>query len=393
VAKQVEISAPRASDQGGPSDQGQSDQGPSEPAQPSLTVSAVARRLGIEPTTLRTWHRRYGLGPSQHDAGKHRRYTASDLERLEAMRRLVQSGVAPADAARQVVAGPAEHSLDSAVQSLRGPAGPSEGPLAGPADGPLDGAVTRGIDADSRTATPDVRWDRPARDRPGGPGGRVLSAGPGAPPVSKGLARAAAALDGRTVAYLIDESIAQRGPTTAWLTVVAPLLASVGTRWESDGSSVELEHLLSDIAGAAFRRYALWAPEPAHGRPILLACVPGEEHNLPMAVLAAALAEELGVGSRLLGAGMPAASLGAAVRRTGPAVVVVWALLAKAADPAVFAALPASRPAPVFVAAGPGWEAVPTPPKVVRVSGLHEAVDAVRAALPEDTVVGAGQRR
>ncbi len=384
MAKQVEISAQRASDQGGPSDQG-----PSEPAQPTLTVSAVARRLGIEPTTLRTWHRRYGLGPSQHDAGKHRRYTASDLERLEAMRRLVQSGVAPADAARQVVAGPAEHSLDSAVQSLRGPAGPSNGPL----EGPSDGAVTRGIDADSRAATPDVRWDRPVRDRPGGPGGRVLSAGPGAPPVSKGLARAAAALDGRTVAYLIDESIAQRGPTTTWLTVVAPLLASVGSRWESDGSSVEMEHLLSDIAGAAFRRYALGAPEPAHGRPILLACVPEEEHNLPMAVLAAALAEELGVGSRLLGAGMPAASLGAAVRRTGPAVVVVWALLAKAADPTVFAALPASRPAPVVVAAGPGWEAVPTPPKVVRVSGLHDAVDAVRAALPEDTVVGAGQRR
>ncbi|MEY3685921.1 MAG: hypothetical protein RJB00_871, partial [Actinomycetota bacterium] len=29
-----------------------------------LTVASVARRLGIAPATLRTWDRRYGLGPS-----------------------------------------------------------------------------------------------------------------------------------------------------------------------------------------------------------------------------------------------------------------------------------------------------------------------------------------
>ena len=39
-----------------------------------LTVAAVARRLGVAPATLRTWDRRYGLGPSSHEAGEHRRY-------------------------------------------------------------------------------------------------------------------------------------------------------------------------------------------------------------------------------------------------------------------------------------------------------------------------------
>lgn len=34
--------------------------------EPTLTVAAVARRLGIAPATLRTWDRRYGLGPSDH---------------------------------------------------------------------------------------------------------------------------------------------------------------------------------------------------------------------------------------------------------------------------------------------------------------------------------------
>jgi len=46
-----------------------------------LTVSAVAHRLGVAPATLRTWARRYGLGPSEHSAGEHRRYSAADLAR------------------------------------------------------------------------------------------------------------------------------------------------------------------------------------------------------------------------------------------------------------------------------------------------------------------------
>ena len=36
---------------------------------PALTVAAVARRLGVAPATLRTWDRRYRLGPSAHLAG------------------------------------------------------------------------------------------------------------------------------------------------------------------------------------------------------------------------------------------------------------------------------------------------------------------------------------
>lgn len=67
---------------------------------PALAVAAVAKRLGVAPATLRTWDRRYGLGPSEHTAGSHRRYTADDVARLVIMRRLTLEGVAPVDAAR-----------------------------------------------------------------------------------------------------------------------------------------------------------------------------------------------------------------------------------------------------------------------------------------------------
>ncbi len=65
-----------------------------------LTVAAVAARLGVAASTLRTWDRRYGLGPSSHEAGSHRRYTPADVARLERMRHLTLQGVAPSDAAR-----------------------------------------------------------------------------------------------------------------------------------------------------------------------------------------------------------------------------------------------------------------------------------------------------
>ncbi|MEN0128630.1 MAG: MerR family transcriptional regulator [Brevundimonas sp.] len=67
---------------------------------PALAVAVVARRLGVAPATLRTWDRRYGLGPSAHSAGSHRRYSPADVERLLVMRRLTLDGVAPVDAAR-----------------------------------------------------------------------------------------------------------------------------------------------------------------------------------------------------------------------------------------------------------------------------------------------------
>ncbi|MGN8246927.1 MerR family transcriptional regulator [Cellulomonas soli] len=75
-----------------------------EPSAPALTVAGVARRLGVAPATLRTWDRRYGLGPSAHAPGQHRRYTPQDVDRLLVMRRLTVDGVAPAEAARAALA-------------------------------------------------------------------------------------------------------------------------------------------------------------------------------------------------------------------------------------------------------------------------------------------------
>ena len=68
--------------------------------EPMLSVAAVARRLGVAPATLRTWDRRYGLGPTDHTTGRHRRYGDRDIARLELMQRALLRGASPAEAAR-----------------------------------------------------------------------------------------------------------------------------------------------------------------------------------------------------------------------------------------------------------------------------------------------------
>ncbi|MFD4354458.1 MerR family transcriptional regulator [Nocardia sp. NPDC058518] len=63
------------------------------------TVRAVADRLGIPTATLRSWNRRYGIGPAQDRPGRHRLYTDTDIAVLEHMLGLIAGGASPAGAA------------------------------------------------------------------------------------------------------------------------------------------------------------------------------------------------------------------------------------------------------------------------------------------------------
>ena len=309
----------------------------------ALPVAVVARRLGIAPATLRTWARRYDLGPSEHTAGTHRRYTPQDLARLEMMRRLTMEGVAPAEAAR-------------AARSA----------AAAPSDG--------------RAPMPDRRGhlgDRPAG--PGGPGGRVLAL-PGVGEVARGLSRAAMALDARTVTRTVRVQLAAQGVLATWDEVLRPVLVAVGERWAATGEGVEVEHLLVDCIAVTLREVAERADEPLGSRPVLLACSPGEQHALPLHALAAGLAER-GVSTRTLGPALPADALHAAVRRTGPSLLFVWSQLPGTANAEVLSALPMTRPPTAIVVGGPGWAPHRLPEHVNVALDLSDALDTVQQVL------------
>lgn len=296
---------------------------------PSLTVAALARRLGVAPATLRTWDRRYGVGPSGHAAGAHRRYTPTDVQRLEEMRRLTLDGVSPAEAARAALAGS------------------SRSPAAAPAQEPAEG------------------------------GARVLRL-QSTDAAVRGLTRAALALDSRTIDRAVADAFDKHGVLWTWDALLLPVLTGIGERWQESGNGVDVEHLMAESVLGALRSVMVRAPAPRNARPVLLACAPEELHTLPLAALAAALAERA-IDARVLGARVPGQALAAAVRRGGASAVFLWAHASEFADVDQVAAIPAMRPPVRVVVGGPGWQDA-VPPEAEHVDTLSEAVTVLQRA-------------
>lgn len=320
--------------------------------EPALTVSAVARRLGVAPATLRTWDRRYGLGPSEHKAGGHRRYCATDVARLEFMRSLVVAGVPAAEAAAQAKANPAgaSETADFAQAHSRG--------------SDFLGASVVNINA---------RADSLARAG----GGNVIST-PGADTAARGLARAASALNADACRAIIASQINEVGVTATWDNVLVPVLHGVGDRWESTGEGIEIEHVLSAATEMAFAGVVHQQRSFINARPVMLVSAVDEAHQLPLWALSAALAEN-NVKSLMLGRGMPLSSLGQAMRKTGPAAVFIWSQLGQnSALPLV--TLPRLRPASKLVIGGPGW-ADDVPPGITAARTLQDALHTLKRAV------------
>ncbi len=343
--------------------------------EPALTVAAVARRLGVAPATLRTWDRRYGLGPSAHTPGAHRRYTAEDVTRLNFMRQLTVEGVAPVDAARLALA-----SSDGAYRA-------DPQPLGTVFLLPLPSAP--------------ARWTPPAGSPESQPsrqsgGGRVVAM-PGGSRESRGLARAALALDSHASGAIVEAALERDGVVETWDRLLVPVLTAIGERWAATGEGVEVEHLLAEVVTGSLSRIAVLPPpgdsagaaaggegRPQRGwrnsRPVLLACVADELHVLALHAVAAALAER-DVASRVLGARTPVLALRSAVERSGPIAVMLWSQTRRSADSGHFDGLAAHRPAPMLIASGPGWEQAALPASVHRADSLPGALALVERAL------------
>lgn len=233
-----------------------------------LPVGEAARRLRTTPATLRAWDRRYGLAPSAHTSGGHRRYSEQDMVRLERVRELLGRGVAPADAARAV--------LGSALA----PQPTAAGTPVAQTVGELTAAMHR--------------------------------------------------LDVRTVTGLVTAALDSHDVATTWRGLLAPALVGIGEHWAATGCGVEVEHMTSGVLEAALRRRTELVLLAGTRPTVLLASCPDERHTLPLVALAAALADE-GRLALVLG-DLPTRALVDAVRRVRPDTVVLWARSREVAD-------------------------------------------------------------
>lgn len=232
------------------------------------SVGAVSSRLDITPSTLRTWERRYDVGPSHRTQGGHRRYTERDIERVELVRRLVGRGVSAQDAAR----------------------------------------VARNLDHDELlSALADETQDRPTLGR-----AALVDA----------LLAASTSNDARRVREVVGSVLDRSGFLDAWTNVLAPSLLRVSHEASVGSLSTEGERLVTEVILESMlevRSRGTRSPRPQ----VLLASGVDDSSCLPLVALGSALVDA-DIACRSVGPETDPRTVADLVEKLRPQVLVWW---------------------------------------------------------------------
>jgi DNA-binding transcriptional MerR regulator/methanogenic corrinoid protein MtbC1 len=324
----------------------------------SWPVGTVAEQVGVSTSTLRSWERRYGLGPTRRTGGNHRRYGPTDVLRVRLMARLTAQGI-PARAAADAIGGMDDRAV---VARLRAPAATTDGTAAAAgAAGAAGGAhaSTTGVGTAPTAEVGLVDAD-----------------------AVESIVSAAAALDPLSLVHLYRAALRRLDFEHAWADVLAPSLRRIGEQWAAGRLGVESEHLASDVLQAELRAVARSQRTDAAGPPVLLVSADDEQHHLPLLAVEVELAR-LGVLAMHLGPRVPARSVVETMRRTRPRAVFVWASMTRDPfEPFWDLVDEVADPARVVVG-GPGWpDGVEERHHAADVCRVADLSSAVAALLP-----------
>ena len=230
--------------------------------QERVRIGELSRRTGVQPDTIRAWQRRYGLVEPQRTSKGYRLYSSADEDVIRAMRDLTAKGVAAAEAA---------------ALARRG----AEAPPA-PSFGALDPAAQ-----------------------------------------ARRLRRALEAFDEQEANAILDECLAGLSLARVLEDVITAAMAEIGSRWHDGEATVAQEHFASSVVRG--RLLGLARGWGAGAGPLaLLACLPGELHDLGLIAFGLSLRQR-GWRIAYLGADTPLDTLDDAVNRLRPRVVVLSA--------------------------------------------------------------------
>jgi MerR family transcriptional regulator, light-induced transcriptional regulator len=226
-----------------------------------LRIGELSRRVGESPELLRAWELRYGLVAPERTPGGLRLYSERDERRVRVMRHHINMGLSASEAAR--LAKLADHA-------------PPEAATASLAD--VEAALERSFDA---------------LDEPG----------------------AQAALDRVLMAFELRAVLSE---------VILPFLHQLGVRWATAQTSVAQEHFASNVIGGRLRGLTRgWGQ--GVGPRVILACPPGELHDLGLLCFGLVLREQ-GWRITYLGADTPLGDIAGTLDELSPAIVVLAAV-------------------------------------------------------------------
>ncbi len=227
-----------------------------------LRIGELSKRAGVSPEMLRAWERRYGLLRPTRSGGGLRLYSPADVDRVRLMRQHLAEGVAAAEAA---------------AMALRVGVGEEAAPAA------LDLAAMR----DELAGALD-RFDEPRAQE------------------------------------ILDRLLAMATVDTLLSDVVLPYLRELGDRWERGEASIAQEHFASSVLRGRLLGLARgWGL--GFGPVAVLACLPGEQHDLGLIAFGLALRAR---GWRIvyLGTDTPIDTIEETSRQLDPSLVVLNAV-------------------------------------------------------------------
>jgi len=237
----------------------------------NLRIGELSKRAGVSAELLRAWERRYELfSPARTESG-YRLYSELDVDRAQRMRFHIDAGLSAAQAAAETGA--------------------------------------------------DFRATRAAAPEPSDP--QSLGAG---------LWQALDELDDERTHAALDRLLASFGVETVLREVVLPHMRRLGERWERGEAMIAREHFASSLLRGRLLGLARgWGA--GAGPHALLACVPGDQHDIGLICFGLALR---GQGWRItfLGADTPLDTVLEAVEQLTPELVAVAASLHECADDA-----------------------------------------------------------
>jgi MerR family transcriptional regulator, light-induced transcriptional regulator len=155
-----------------------------------------------------------------------------------------------------------------------------------------------------------------------------------------GIVAATAASDAAALRLLVDQSLALTSLHDAFVDVLAPALSGVGVQWACGEINVAQEHLASSTVRAALLSLLSDRRGDVRGTAVL-ACAPGERHEIGLLMLAVLLRSD-GWQVAYLGADTPAADAVALAERTGARLLCISATMPDSAE-RIARELPARR--------------------------------------------------
>ena len=291
------------------------------------TIRHAAALAGVSVELLRAWERRYGVVAPLRTAAGYRLYDDEAIDRLRAMRRLVDSGWSARTAAEAIVSGeaaPLERANDA------------------------DGAGLAGY-----TDTKAQLIER--------------------------FVTAAQGLDGSAVSSALDEMVASGSYERTLSELILPAMHKVGDEWAAGRLTVAAEHAASNAVlrrlGAAFEAAGT---EPSIERAVVFALPPGCQHELGLLAFAVSC-RRAGIPAVYVGANLPREDWLNAAASARAVVIGVASRSDRNAAAKLGRELAQVRPGAVIALGGP---AAPTVDGCLTLStDMKEAVVQLQAAL------------